>query len=72
MDIKREDFNNSLITHIQRFLLELGAGFAFMGRQYPVEVGKEEYYLDLLFYHAKLHCYCVVELKTTSFKPEYA
>ena len=50
----------------------LGAGFAFIGRQYHVEVSKEDYYIDLLFYHLKLCCYCVIELKNTKFKPEYA
>lgn len=61
-----------MIAHIQKFLLELGAGFAFLGRQYPLKVGQKDYYIDLLFYHTKLHCYCVVELKTSDFKPEYA
>ena len=53
-------------------LLELGVGFAFVGSQYHLEVGDEEFYLDLLFYHTKLHCYVVVELKLESFKPEFA
>ena len=52
-------------------LLALGKGFAFVGRQYPLEVDGDVYYIDLLFYHVKLHCYCVVELKNTDFKPEY-
>lgn len=69
---KEKELEDGLITHIQKFLLELGAGFAFMGRQYPIKVGKEDYLIDLLFYHTRLHCYCVVELKTNSFKPEYA
>jgi hypothetical protein len=52
--------------------LELGAGFAFVGRQYPLEVAGEDFYIDLLFYHTKLHCYVAIELKTGDFKPEYA
>ncbi|MFK5954523.1 MAG: PDDEXK nuclease domain-containing protein, partial [Desulfobacterium sp.] len=63
---------NQLINHITKFLLELGKGFAFVGRQYHLEVGESDYYLDLLFYHIKLKCYVVVELKNTKFIPEYA
>ena len=55
-----------------RFLMELGAGFAFVGRQYHLEVGGEDFYLDLLFYHLHLHCYIVIELKAGAFKPEHA
>lgn len=66
------DIENQLITHITKFLLELGKGFAFVGRQYHLEVGESDYYLDLLFYHIKLKCYVVVELKNTKFIPEYA
>ena len=54
------------------FLLELGQGFAFMGSQVPITVGDEDYFLDLLFYHVKLRCYVVIELKAGAFKPEYA
>jgi hypothetical protein len=61
-----------LVDHITKFLLELGAGFAFVGRQYHIEVSGQDFYLDLLFYHVLLHCYVVVELKVGSFKPEYA
>jgi len=61
-----------LVTHITKFLLELGVGFAFVGEQYPLKVGEENFYIDLLFYHIKLHCFVVVELKTGKFKPEYA
>jgi hypothetical protein len=53
-------------------LLELGRGFAFVGSQVPLTVGDETFYLDLLFYHVRLHCYFVIELKTGKFKPEYA
>jgi predicted nuclease of restriction endonuclease-like (RecB) superfamily len=65
------DIENQLINHITKFLLELGKGFAFIGRQYHLEVGDSDYYLDLLFYHVKLKCYVVVELKNTKFIPEY-
>ena len=60
-----------LVAHIQQFLLELGSGFAFVGKQVPVRVGGEEFHLDLLFYHTRLHCYIVVELKAESFRPEH-
>ncbi|MBA3954133.1 DUF1016 domain-containing protein [Candidatus Dependentiae bacterium] len=66
------DVEQGLIDHIQKFLLELGEGFAFVGRQYHLEVDNADYYLDLLFYHLKLRCYIVVELKNTEFVPEYA
>lgn len=62
----------ALLEHLQRFMLELGVGFAFVGSQYHLEVDGQDYYLDLLFYHLKLRCYVVVELKMTEFKPEYA
>jgi predicted nuclease of restriction endonuclease-like (RecB) superfamily len=55
-----------------RFLMELGNGFSYVGRQYPLEVGGEDFYIDLLFYHLKLRCFVVVELKTGKFIPEYA
>jgi predicted nuclease of restriction endonuclease-like (RecB) superfamily len=71
-DAQERDVEQALTRHITRFLLELGAGFAFVGRQYRVEVGGDEFFIDLLFYHLKLRCYVVVELKTTPFKPEYA
>lgn len=61
-----------LITHIEKFLLELGSGFAFVGRQYPLTVSEREFYLDLLFYHLKLRCFIVIELKKGEFKPEFA
>ena len=60
------------MRHISRFLLELGAGFAFVGRQVHIEVGGDDFFIDLLFYHLKLHCYVVVELKAGAFKPEHA
>jgi predicted nuclease of restriction endonuclease-like (RecB) superfamily len=66
------DIESALVRHITRFLLELGAGFAFVGRQHRIEVGGEEFFADLLFYHTRLKCYVVVELKATAFKPEHA
>ena len=60
------------MQHITRFLLELGNGFAFVGRQYRLEVNGDEFFIDLLFYHTRLKCYVVVELKATAFKPEHA
>lgn len=71
-DAQERDIERALTHHITRFLIELGAGFAFVGRQYRLEVGGDEFFIDLLFYHLKLRCYVVVELKTTPFKPEYA
>jgi Uncharacterized conserved protein len=66
------DIENALVRHITKFLLELGSGFAFIGRQFRLEVEGDEFYLDLLFYHTRLKCYVVVELKATAFKPEHA
>ena len=60
-----------LISHLRDFLIELGVGFAFVGSQYRLEVAGQEFYIDLLFYHTKLHCYVVIELKNTDFKFEY-
>lgn len=69
---QERDIETALTQHITRFLLELGAGFAFVARQYRLDVGGDEFFIDLLFYHLKLRCYVVVELKATPFKPEYA
>ncbi|ELS00261.1 hypothetical protein GLO73106DRAFT_00041180 [Gloeocapsa sp. PCC 73106] len=66
------ELESSLIEHITKFLLELGSGFAYLGRQVPIKVGEREFYLDLLFYHVRLHCYVVIELKTGEFEPEHA
>jgi predicted nuclease of restriction endonuclease-like (RecB) superfamily len=66
------DVENVLVAHITKFLLELGTGFSFVGQQYHLEVGGRDFYIDLLFYHLKLKCYIVIELKTTEFEPEYA
>jgi hypothetical protein len=57
--------------HVTEFLLELGAGFAFVGRQVLLDVGGDEFFIDLLFYHLKLRCYVVIELKAGKFKPEH-
>lgn len=65
------DLEKGLLNHLRDFMLELGVGFAFVGSQYHLEVGGEDFYLDLLFYHLKLRCYVVVELKIGEFKPEY-
>ena len=65
------DIELGLIKHIEKFLLELGSGFAFMGRQYHIEVSDCDYYIDLLFYHVFTHRYVVIELKRGEFKPEY-
>ena len=67
-----QELESALIENITRFLLELGEGFSYVGRQYKLEVGGDEFFIDLLFYHVKLHCYFVVELKTVKFKPEFA
>jgi len=66
------EVEQALTAHIREFLLELGAGFAFVGTQYHLEVGGDDFYIDMLFYHLKLRSYVVIELKTTKFKPEYA
>lgn len=65
------DIEQNLIDHIQRFLLELGAGFAFVGRQVHLEVGDQDFYIDLLFYHLQLRCFVVVELKAVPFDPAF-
>jgi len=66
------EVEKALIHHMEKFILELGAGFAFVGRQYHLEVGDQDFYIDLLFYHLKLRCFVVIELKDKDFKPEYA
>lgn len=71
-DAQEREIENALVQHITRFLLELGSGFAFVGRQYRLEVNGDEFFIDLLFYHIRLKCYVVVELKATAFKPEHA
>jgi predicted nuclease of restriction endonuclease-like (RecB) superfamily len=67
-----KELEDGLVGHMTKFLLELGSGFSYVGRQYPLIIGGEEFYIDLLFYHLKLRCFVVVELKTGKFLPEYA
>ena len=71
-DAQERALEPGLLEHVRQFLIELGEGFAFVGQQYPLEVGGEDYRVDLLFYHLKLRCYVVIELKATAFQPEYA
>lgn len=66
------ELETSLVKHLEKFLIELGQGFAFVGRQVHVEVGDEDFYIDLLFYHLRLRCFVVIELKKGAFKAEYA
>ena len=68
-DYKERDIENQLIQHITRFLLELGKGFAFIGRQYNIKLNQKEYFIDLLFYHNPMQCYVVVELKRPNENP---
>lgn len=71
-ELRREaELENKLTEHIEKFLLELGQGFAFVGRQVHLEVGNQDFHIDLLFYHLKLRCYVVIELKATEFEPGY-
>jgi predicted nuclease of restriction endonuclease-like (RecB) superfamily len=67
-----KELEDALIENMTKFLLELGQGFSFVGRQYRLDIEGNEFKIDLLFYHLKLYCYVVVELKATDFKPEYA
>ena len=71
-DALEREIENAMIQHITKFLLEMGKGFAFVGRQYSIVVSENEYFIDLLFYHLHLRCFIVVELKSGKFKPEYA
>jgi predicted nuclease of restriction endonuclease-like (RecB) superfamily len=68
---QEREIEHALMKHVTEFLLELGAGFAFVGRQVLLDVGGDEFFIDLLFYHLKLRCYVVVELKAGAFKPEH-
>ena len=69
---KERELERGLLTHLRDLLLELGRGFAFVGSQVPLEVGGRSFYIDLLFYHLRLHCYFVIELKAVEFEPEHA
>lgn len=66
------DLERALLAHVRKFLLELGAGFALVGSQYHLEVGGEDFYIDILFYHLELRCYVVIDLKSGPFQPEHA
>lgn len=71
-DMLERDIEQALVRDVTRLLLELGTGFAFLGNQYHLNVGGDDFYIDLLFYNINLRCYVVIELKTGDFKPEYA
>ena len=71
-DALEREIEDALTTHITRFLLELGAGFAFVGRQYNLQADGKDFFIDLLFYHLKLRCYIAIELKAGEFKPDFA
>ncbi len=72
LEMREREIENELTKHITNFLLELGAGFAFVGKQVHLEIGDNDFYIDLLFYHLKLRCYMAIELKAGEFRPEYA
>jgi len=69
---KEREIERGLLTHLRDLLLELGRGFSFVGRQVPLSVDGQTFYIDLLFYHVRLHCYFVFELKVGAFQPEHA
>jgi predicted nuclease of restriction endonuclease-like (RecB) superfamily len=71
-DAQERDLEKALVAHIRDFLLELGVGFSFMGSQYRLEVAGDEFFIDMLFYHVKLRCYVVIDLKMSEFKPEFS
>lgn len=71
-EAQERELETALIRHIREFLLEMGVGFAFVGSQYPIQVSGKEYRLDLLFYHFRLHCFVVIDLKTVEFEPEFS
>jgi len=71
-EVIERELEDALVKHITQFLLELGKGFAFVGRQYYLEVGGDQFFIDLLFYHLELRCYVAIDLKMGKFKPEYA
>jgi predicted nuclease of restriction endonuclease-like (RecB) superfamily len=71
-DARERDLERALLEKIRAFLLELGVGFAFVGSQYHLEIGGDDFYINLLFYHLKLRCFVAIDLKMTEFKPEYS
>lgn len=70
-DFRERELEKALNEHLRDFLIELGVGFAYVGNQYHMEIGDKDFYIDLLFYHLKLRCYVVIDLKSGDFKPEY-
>jgi len=72
VEISERELHQSLLEKLRDFLVELGLGFAFLGSEYHLEIGDQDFYLDLLFYHTRLHCYIVIELKIGAFVPEFA
>lgn len=71
VEASERELEDALVGHISRFLIELGAGFAYVGRQVPLEIDGRDFFLDLLFYHLRLRCFVVVELKAVEFEPEH-
>ncbi|HBB32286.1 MAG TPA: DUF1016 domain-containing protein [Cyanobacteria bacterium UBA9273] len=71
-EVLERDLEHALVNHIRDFLLELGVGFAFVGSQYHLEIDGDDFYIDLLFYHLRLRCYVVIDLKMKEFQPEYS
>lgn len=71
-DYNERELEQGLVEHVTRFLIELGAGFAYMGKQVLIQVGERDFFIDLLFYHTRLHSHVVIELKTVDFEPEHA
>ncbi|MEP0874044.1 PDDEXK nuclease domain-containing protein [Trichocoleus desertorum AS-A10] len=71
-DVQERELETALVEHIRDFLLELGVGFSFVGSQYRIEVDGDDYYIDLLFYHLKLRCFVVIDLKVKEFQPEFS
>ena len=71
-EAQERDLERGLLEHIQSFLLELGVGFAFMGSQYRLDVEDRDYYIDLLFYHVRLRCHVIIDVKMVEFEPEFA
>ncbi|NEP58325.1 MAG: DUF1016 domain-containing protein, partial [Symploca sp. SIO2G7] len=69
---RERELEKALLKHIQDFLLELGVGFAFVGNQYHLEIGGRDFWIDLLFYHYRLHCFVVIDLKVVEFEPEFS
>ena len=70
-EMQERELEEHLDSHISKYLLELGKGFTYYGHQVPIRVGNDDFYIDQLFYHVRLHCYVVIELKATAFKPEH-